>query len=212
MALAAGAYYFTPTVLKNEPPIQPPPRQELPKESTLKLRLEERGENFSKKDAPYEGFGRQVVFTLSNPLSGLAVIDAVSLEVFDVIPDKFAVSEAVMVPFKYEASLGPNQRGLVPVVKNTFKYSPNEIDRFVLKVTSTATGFDYIVRVVVAWHDEIADAKRTAVSDVIALKFPSFPDEKLKLNEIGRLSEIHDEKLMERVKEIRSKLSQTGEQ
>ena len=166
----------------------------LPKDTTLRLRTENPGSQ------TIDGSVHQ--FTLSNPQSGLAIIESIDIEVLDVLEDKWATTQALIETYKFRVGLDPAFRGRRKIV-NGFKYAPGEVDRFEILMTSKG-GFDYIFRFVVTWHDSLAQANRTTFSDLQIARFPSSENQgQLDRNEIGRKAEEHNLILLRRVEQLR---------
>lgn len=94
----------------------------LPKATSLVLRMEKEGEQIVNEQASGKGTGALFEFTLSNPTSGLAIVDSASVEVLDVMEDKWATTQALVSTYKYEVTLDPDKRGgscLSPRISST---------------------------------------------------------------------------------------------
>jgi len=164
LALFVLTYLFTPKVL-------PPPPPEMPKTTSLVLRMED--ESGPTVATANTNAGYVFQFSVANPTSGLAIIDDMACEVLDVIEDHVVVHGAVVKTYKYEVNVNSKTRGPVSFAKG-FKYSPGEIDRFAVNVVAEH-GYDYFVRMVVTWFDAAEKTKKATYSEVYAIRLPLAP-------------------------------------
>ena len=184
--LAGIIYYISPT---------PSPAPVAPTNTSLRLKMEKKGVMTSTE----EKLGAHFSFTLSNPTTGLAIIKSVELEVLEVMPDPYPVSEAQVATYKYEVTLNPQKKGTVSFAKG-LKYAPGEVDQFALNVYSAPEGYDYFVRVVVKWDDAVSDQERTTSSEVMVARFPKG------LGGEWEKAALHKEKIQERRDQLQLKL------
>lgn len=141
-------------------------------------------------------------FTLSNPLSGLAFIESVEVDVLKVVEDKWATTQALVEPFKRTVNLDPTGIGRKEFARD-FKYSPGEVDKFSVLFTSKG-GFDYFLRFVITWNDHLTQTKKTICSDVQLACFPDLENaSQLTRNEIGERSEQHTIELKRQLEKLR---------
>ena len=184
--------------------LRPNPGQatELPKKTSLILRIEDEPSDKSEIPGLQQGVVLPVEFTLSNPLSGLAIVDELSLEVLEVIEDATGSTQALVASYKYPIELAPEKRGKIPFGAK-FKYAPGEVDRIILGVNSATVGFDYFVRIVVRWYDGASAEKRETVSELLVLRFPA----PFKADTPGRQRELQSQqqqgKIDERLRQLR---------
>jgi pyrimidine deaminase RibD-like protein len=201
LALFVLTYLLSPRVI----PREPPPAPEQPKATSLLLRMEKEGEQVANVKNPEKGSGAIFEFTLSNPTAGLALLDDLAVEVLDVIEDNCATPQALVATYKYEATVDADKLGRVSFAKG-FKYSPGEVDRISLNLSSKKAGYDYFVRIVVRWYDAVLKEPRDTFSDVMVARFPPAPseDDKTSLNERGRCAEEQNSRVEKRLAELRS--------
>lgn len=141
-------------------------------------------------------------FTLSNPLSGLAFIESVDVDILKVVEDKWATTQALVEPYKRTISLEPTFIGRKEVARS-FKYSPGEIDQFSILFTSEG-GFDYFLRFVITWTDQLSQTKKTLCSEVQLARFPALEKpSQLSRDEMGKRSEQHTVEIMRQLAELR---------
>jgi hypothetical protein len=187
---------------------QRPPHPEQQNSSSLILRIENAYPDVAQAGAPpiqepLADIARRIEFTLSNPLSGLAIIDELALEVLDVIEDRTGSAEAVVVCYRYAVDLDPTKRGGVRF-GDKFKYAPGEVDRFSLGVRSD-TGYDYFVRVVVRWYDAAASERRETTSEPLVLRFPAPLTVTTPGPERERLQQRQEARIEERLRQLRGR-------
>lgn len=115
-------------------------------------------------------------FTLANPLSGLAIIDSIEVEVLEVVEDPWQSTEAVLDKYNYKVPLDPTFTGLKKFAGD-FKYAPGEADRISALLTSK-DGYDYLVRFIVTWNDTLKIAKNKTTSEIQVARFPSMQNPK----------------------------------
>ncbi|MCX6878766.1 MAG: hypothetical protein NTW21_33885 [Verrucomicrobia bacterium] len=116
------------------------------------------------------GGGRYFQFTLSNPGGGLALVDAISVDVVDVLEeDYYMLPEALPRKYDYTLTLTPHFRGLKKFAEG-FSYAGGDVDRFGVLIDSTPEGCDYFFRFRVDWYDDVSKTKHTIFSHVFFAK------------------------------------------
>jgi hypothetical protein len=199
LAFASLTLLFTPEVLSS----RPSPPEDPPKTTSLLLRIEKEHSDTTQIKGLKTGIAQVVEFTLSNPLSGLAIIDELAVEVLDVIEDGAGSTQTVIASYKYPIELNAEKRGRVPF-GDKFKYAPGEVDRIILGVFSDSQGYDYFVRIVVRWYDAASMEKRETVSDPMVLRFPAPARSGMNGEERGRLSQKQQERIEERLQQLQN--------
>src|SRR5262249_41495601 len=128
----------------------------------------------SKMQGLQKGVAQVVEFTLSNPHSGLAIVDELAVEVLEVIEDNTGSTQTIVNSYEFPVSISPPKGSRVAFGRKRVKYDPGEVDRIILGVQGDG-GYDYFVRVAVRWTDDSSSTRRETVSEPFVLRFPIAP-------------------------------------